>query len=463
MLVRGTVLEIGERAGDGGATTAVLTRALLQEACRQVAAGANVVHLVRGIRLGLEQVRGRLEGQSWQIDGPDEIASIARQSVGDEQLAEMIGEIVDAVGADGIVLVQESRSTETTHEYVDGVRWDGGYLSQYLLPSGESTGRVVEPRILLTDQPIIRPDQLVPALDACVAAGEPRLVVIAPELSDAALAVLLTNRERGALEGVLAIQAPSLGNQRAGILQDLAAITGGRCIRAELGDRLERLTLADLGTARQVWATRQTFGVIGGRGDKATIRKRVEEVRAELTAGQDEPYIREKVRERLAKLIGIGAIIQVGAPTRRAQELLKERVEAALATCRLALDQGVIAGGGMALLRCASDLNGLDVTGDEALGVQVLGRALAAPAETIAANAGLDGRAMAWQAHQWQDGQVFDVVRQCWDDARDCGVVDPLRVVIGALEAAVSAATTMLAVEVLIRRRDPLRRWRNAR
>jgi chaperonin GroEL len=463
MLIRSTVLEIGGRAGDGGATTAVLTRALLQEACRQVAAGANVTRLVQGIRLGLEHIRCALERASWQIDGPDEIAGIARQSLGDTELAETIGEIVDAVGADGIVLVQDGRTTETTHEYVDGVRWDGGYLSSYLLASGESTGRVVEPRILLTDQPITRPDQLVPALEACVAAGEPRLVIITPELSDAALGLLLANRERGMVEGALAILAPSIGYQRTGILQDLAAITGGRCIRGELGDRLEQVTLADLGTARQVWATRQAFGVIGGRGDKAVIRQRVEEVRAELAAGQDDPYVRAKVRERLAKLIGTGATIQVGAPTRRAQELLKERVEAALATSRLALEQGVVTGGGIALLACAESLSQLDLSGDVALGARVLGRALAAPAETIAANAGLDGRAIVWQARQQEPGQAFDVVRQCWADARDSGVVDPIGVTLGALDAAVSAATTMLGVEVLLRRRDPIRRIRASR
>jgi len=462
MLVRSVVLEAVEGAGDGGATTAVLLRALLHGACRQVAAGANVVALSRGIQRGLERVKAALEQQAWQIDGPEEIARIAAQGVGDDDLAVTIGEIVDTVGPDGIVLVQEGRTTETTHEYVDGVRWDGGYLSAYLLAPGESTGRVVEPRILLTDQPITRTEQLVPVLEACVAAGEPRLVVIAPELSDAALALLLANRDRGTLEGALAILAPSLGYQRTGILEDLAAITGGRCLRAEFGDQLEQVTLADLGTARQVWATRQAFGVVGGRGDRAVIRRRVEEVRAELAAGQDDPYVRSKVRERLAKLIGTGVTIQVGAPTARARELLKQRVEAALTTSRLALEQGVVAGGGMGLLGCARALDGLGVAGDEALGVRCLQQALAAPLRTIAENAGLDGRALVRQART-QEGRAFDIVRRRWDDARDGGVVDPLGVTLNALDAAVSAATTMLRVEVLIRRRDPLRRFRNRR
>jgi chaperonin GroEL len=460
MLVRDLVLKVADTAGDGGATTAVLAQALLHDGGRLLAGGVNVVKLHQGLRRGLRLALDALEAQTVTIDHPDDIARLVLHTLGDERLAETIGEILDTVGPDGIVLVEDARGTQTSHEYVDGVRWDGGYLSSHLLAVGETTARVVEPRILLTDHAVERPEQIVPALEACVAAGAPRLVIIAPEVRDQVIATLLANREREVLTAALAIGAPSMGYQRAGILEDLAAITGGRCLRSELGDRLEHVTQADLGSARQVWATRQAFGVIGGRGDRAAIRKRVSDVRGELAAGQDDRYIREKVKERLAKLTGTGAMIQVGAPTRRSQELLKQRIEAALTVARLALKAGVVAGGGGALLACADALTADDAAGDERAGVRLLARALTAPAETIARNAGYDGRAI---VHQWPKqapGSAFDVLAGAWVDAAERGLLDPVGVTRTALEAAVSAAATALTVEVLIRRRDPLRRVR---
>ena len=269
MLIRDLVLRVSETAGDGGATTAVLAQALLHEGGRLIAGGVNVVRLCQGLRRGLEIASATLTDLCWKIGRPDEIARVARHAVLDAQLAEAIGEILDTVGPDGIVMVEEGHGNETTHQYVDGVRWESGYVSTHLLPDGEATARVVEPRILITDQTVERPEQLVPAMEACVAAGTPRLVVIAPEMRDAALATLLANRRSGILTAALAVNAPSIGYQRAGILNDLAAIVGGRCLRGELGERLEAASLDDLGSARQVWASRQSFGIVGGRGDRA--------------------------------------------------------------------------------------------------------------------------------------------------------------------------------------------------
>jgi chaperonin GroEL len=211
MLVRDLVLKVSEVAGDGGATTAVLTRELLREGNRLVTGGINVIRLCRGLRRGFEIARAALVEGSWKLSHPDEIARVAQHAVLDARVAETIGEILDTVGADGIVLVQEGHGTETIHQYVDGVRWDSGYMSAHLLPEGEATARVVEPRILITDQNIERPEQIVPAMEACIAAGQPRLVLIAPEMMDAALATLLANRRPDALTGALAITAPSIG------------------------------------------------------------------------------------------------------------------------------------------------------------------------------------------------------------------------------------------------------------
>ena len=286
MLIRDLVLRVAEDAGDGGATTAVLTQALLHDGGRLLAGGVNVVRLCQGLRRGLAIAQEALDAQVSKIDHPDEIARVALHGLGDLRLAEMIGEILDTVGPDGIVLVEDAHGTETTHQYVDGVRWESGYLSAHLLPDGEATARVLEPRILITDQAIERPEQIVPALEACVAAGTPRLVVIAPEVKDAVIATLLANRQREVLTAALAIEAPSIGYQRTGILGDLAAITGGRCLTGELGDRLEQAT--DGRSRQRPPGLGQPTGVrvVGGRGSREAVRKRVADVRGELAAGR---------------------------------------------------------------------------------------------------------------------------------------------------------------------------------
>lgn len=462
MLIRDLVLRVADETGDGGATTTVLVQALLHDGGRLLAGGVNVIRLVRGLRRGLEIALTALDAQTVKIDHPDEIARVARHGVVDQRLAETIGEILDTVGADGIVLVEDAHGTETTHQYVDGVRWESGYLSSHLLPAGEATARVIEPRILLTDIPVERPEQIVPALEACVAADAPRLVVIAPEVRDQVIATLLTNRERGVLAAALAIGAPSIGYQRTGILGDLAAMTGGRFVQAETGGRLERVTAADLGSARQVWASRQAFGVVGGRGAREAVRKRLVEVRAELKAGEDDRYTRNTIRERIAKLTGTGAMIRVGAPTQGSREILKQQIEATLTSTRLAMETGVVAGGGGALLACVEAVEQHAARDDEGAGLALLARALAAPAMTIARNAGYDGRAIVYQRRSQEAGSAFDVLRGAWVDAHASGLVDSVGVTRTALEAAVSAAATVLTVDVLIRRRDPLRRIRGS-
>ena len=460
MMLRDMILRVAERVGDGGATSAVLVQALLRDGGRLLAGGLDVSALCQGLRDGLILALTTLDAQAWRIDHPDEIAGVASHSLSDPALAEMLGEILDTVGPDGIVMVENAHGTETSHQYVDGVRWDGGYLSSHLLPFGETTARVLEPRILITDLAVERPEQIVPALEACVAAGTPRLVIIAPEVRDAVIAMLPANRQREVLTAALAVGAPSIGYQRTGILEDLAAITGGRCVRTELGDRLENVTYDDLGSARQVWASRQAFGVVGGHGDRAAVRKRLAAVRAELAAGQDDAYTRTKVRERLARLTGTGASIQVGAPTQRSRDLLKQQIEAAVTSTRLAIESGVVAGGGGALLACAATLERQAGTGDHGAGVRLLARALTAPAQVIARNAGLDGRAVVHQRPADDTPSAFDVLAGAWVDARASGLVDPIGVTRAALEAAVSTAATALTAEVLIRRRDPLSRIR---
>jgi chaperonin GroEL len=287
-------------------------------------------------------------------------------------------------------------------------------------------------------------------------------VVIAPEVKDAVIAMLLANRQREVLTAALAVGAPSIGYQRTGILGDLAAVTGGRFIHSETGGRLERVTADDLGSARQVWASRQAFGVVGGRGSREDVRKRLIDVRAELKAGEDDRYTRNTIRERIAKLTGTGAMIRVGAPTQRSRDLLKQQIESTLTSTRLALEAGVVAGGGGALLACADAVAAEATRDDEGAGLALLARALAAPAMTIARNAGYDGRAIVHQRRSQEAGSAFDVLKGAWVDAESSGLVDSIGVTRTALDAAVSTAATALTIEVLIRRRDPLRRIRGS-
>jgi chaperonin GroEL len=314
---------------------------------------------------------------------------------------------------------------------------------------------VMNPRIFVTDHALESPEHLLPAVEACLAAGERSLLVIAPEIRDAAVALLVVNRRQGVLDGALAVRAPSVGAQRARILEDIAVQTGGRCIRQEPGERLEDVTLDDLGRARQAWATRTAFGILGGQGSKEAIRRRIGEARAELSGVGDDPYLREKIRERIGKLAGAAAHIRVGAPTAASQAELKLRVEAALTAARLALRDGVVPGGGAALLACVPALEALEPDGDEGVGVGVLAAALAEPMRAIAENAGFEPGAIVHEARRRGSGWTFDAVRRAWVDARLDGPVDPLSVTLTALETSVSAATMALTTDVLVRRGAP--------
>jgi chaperonin GroEL len=458
MIVRHLAWQVHERVGDGAATAAVLAQALVRAGYRQVAAGGNPVALKRGLERGLAAAVAELRRGARAIELPAEIAGVVAGSLGRSDLAEVVGEVVESVGPDGAVLVEDSESTETVHEYVDGVRWNEGYVSPYLLGRDETAAsRLLNPRILVTDYALERAEQLLPALEACVRAGERSLFVVAPEVRDAAVGLLVVNRERGVLDGALAVRAPSFGAQRAGILDDIAVMTGGRAVRQDRGERLADVTLDHLGQARQAWAARSAFGILGGRGSKAAIRARIAEVRAELGTVDDDPHVRDKIMERIGKLAGTAAIIRVGAPTEGEREELKLRVQAAVRTARAALREGVVAGGGAALLACRPALDAVEAAGDEAAGVRLLAHALAEPMRAIAHNAGLPAEPIVHEAARRiaAPGCAFDVVRRAWVDPWDAGLVDALVVTQTALETSVSAAATALIAEVLVRRPQP--------
>ncbi len=460
MLIRHLVWRVFEREGDGGASAAVLAYSLVQAGMRYVDAGGHPDRVRLGMLRGLAVVMAELRRQARPIDGPSEIANVVAGSLRDARIAEMIGEVVDAVGPDGAVLVEDAQSTDTTLEYIEGVRWNEGYVSTFLLPPDEAgTTRVQSPRVLVTDYSVDRAEDLLPTLEACVGAGERNLLIIAPQIRDSAIGLLVVNRGRGVIDGAIAVKAPSFGPQRTRILEDIAIITGGRYVCQERHTRLADVTIDDLGKARQAWATRFAFGILGGYGSKVTIQQRVAEARAELESVEDDPNTSEKIKERIGKLAGTAAVIRVGATTRTAQQELKLRIEAAVRAARSAFRDGIVPGGGAALLACSPVLEALPVMGDEAVGSRALAQALAEPMRTIADNAGLGASLLVHEARRRAacgvSECVFDVLQHRWVDGWSGGIVDPLTVPLTALETSVGTAALALTSEVLVRRTKP--------
>jgi chaperonin GroEL len=457
MLVRHLVWRMHEQVGDGGATAALLTRALVRSGAKFIAAGGSPVGIRRGMQLGLAAAAAALRAQARAIDGQQEIARCVAGSLHDARLADLIGEVVDAVGVDGAVIFEDAQGTATGHEYLDGVRWNEGYVSSFMLKADEATStRLLNPRILVTDYVLERGEQLLPALEACVASGDRSLLVVAPEVRDAAIGMLVANRERGVVDAAVAVKAPSFGEQRGRILDDIAVITGGCRVSQERGRSLANLSDGDLGRARHAWATVRAFGILGGQGSKAAIRQRLAEAKAELRlADHADEYTINLIRERIGKLAGTAAIIRVGAPTPIEQQERKLRVEAAIKSARAAVLDGVVPGGGAALLACVPALDGtIAEEMDECFGVRALAHALAEPMRAIVRNAGFDEGAVVGQARD-NLGMAFDVVHGQWVDPFATGLVDPLPVVLAALETSVSGAMTALTAEALVHRKRP--------
>jgi chaperonin GroEL len=337
------------------------------------------------------------------------------------------------------------------------MRWNEGWHSPSFQVGTATTIRQAEPCILLTDAPIERPEQLVPAIEACAATETRELFVVAPTISDAALSMLLLNRERGVLANAVAVRAPSHGEMRSAIVQDLAAWTGGRCLSPVAGDRLEQGTASDLGSARQTWTRRDQFGIVGGRGDRKAIRARLSQARAELRTVGDDAWRRGKLQERIGKLAGAAAVILVGRTTQVARDDLKVRLEAGIAAGRVAMRDGVVAGGGAALLACARSLDEASEAAppDEAYGLRLLARALARPMQVIARNAGHAPEPIVHEARQRGPGVTFDVVRAAWVEPWADGPLDAAAVLESAVTTSVSLVSTVLASDAIVYRRNP--------
>ncbi|MDT8304350.1 MAG: chaperonin GroEL [Anaerolineae bacterium] len=454
-LLKEAATKTNEIAGDGTTTATVLAQTIVHEGYRNVAAGANPMLLKQGIEKGVQALSERIRDMAVSIDSVDEIASVAAISAQDDSIGQLIAEVMDKVGKDGVITVEESQGLEFEKEYVEGMQFDRGYISPYFITDSDTMEAALEdPYILIHDKKISSAQDLVPILEKLIQSGRREFVVIAEDVDGEALATLVLNKLRGTINA-LAIKAPGFGDRRKAMLQDIAVLTGGEVITEEMGRKLETVQIADLGRAAKVVATKDDTTIIDGAGEAAQINGRVEQIKVEIDRSTSD-YDREKLQERLAKLAGGVAIIRVGAATETELKEKKHRVEDALSATRAAVEEGIVPGGGVALINAIEALDNVQVAlGDPATGVSILRKALEAPMRKIAENAGKNGDVIiqnvrAKQAEAGNNNIGFNVLTEEYVDMIEAGIIDPAKVTRGALENAASIASMILTTDVLI-------------
>ncbi|MBN2084448.1 MAG: chaperonin GroEL [Anaerolineales bacterium] len=454
-LLKEAATKTNDIAGDGTTTSTVLAHAIVIEGLKSVAAGANPMLIKHGIEKATAAAVEAIRAQSQKIETKEEIASVATNSAADAQIGSLIADVMDKVGKDGVITVEESKSLQFETEYVEGMQFDRGYISAYFITSPEAMESVItEPYILIYDKKISAATDIVPILEKLVQTGKRDLVIIAEEIDGEALATLVLNKLRGMLN-VLAVKAPGFGDRRKAMLQDIAILTGGTVITEELGKKLENTTLADLGKCDKIVATKDDTTIVGGKGDAKKIKGRIDEIKVEIDKSTSD-YDKEKLQERLAKLSGGVAVIRVGAATETELKEKKHRVEDALSAARAAVEEGIVAGGEISLINAASALDKIKMDSDDAqVGVNVVRKALEAPIRRLAANAGEDGAvvidAVRRKSAEAKNKHIgFNVLTNEYTDMIKAGIIDPVKVVRGALENAASIAAMILTTEALI-------------
>jgi chaperonin GroEL len=453
-LLKEAATKTNDVAGDGTTTATVLAQSIVNEGLKNVTAGANPMLLKRGIEAGRDAIVEALRNMATQVAGKAEIAQVASISAADKQIGELIAEVMDKVGKDGVITVEESKGLQFETEYVEGMQLDRGYLSPYFVTTSERMEAVLEnPYVLITDKKISSAQDIVPILEKLVQVGKRDLVIVAEDVDGEALATLVLNKLRG-MFNALAVKAPGFGDRRKAMLRDIAVLTGGQVITEELGRKLESATLADLGRADKIVSTKDTTTVVGGAGESSDIKGRIDEIRAEIESSTSD-YDREKLQERLAKLAGGVAIIRVGAATETELKEKKHRVEDALSATRAAVEEGIVPGGGVALINAIPALDTVEgLEGDEATGLKILRRALEEPMRMIASNAGLDGAVVIERVRALhKDGQKttgYDVIANDYVDMLEAGIIDPVKVTRSAVENAASIAAMILTTAALI-------------
>jgi chaperonin GroEL len=454
-LLKEAATKTNDIAGDGTTTSTVLAHAIVSEGMRNLAAGANPMLLKRGIEAATRAVAEKINEQAIEVTTKEEIANVASISAQDRQIGELIAEVMDKVGKDGVITVEESKGLEFETEYVEGMQFDRGYISPYFITDPEHMeASISEPYILIHDKKISAATDIVPVLEKLVQVGRRDLIILAEDVDGEALATLVLNKLRGMLN-VLAVKAPGFGDRRKAMMQDIAILTGATVISEETGRKLESTTLSDLGRAEKVVATKDDTTIVGGKGEERGIKGRIDQIRVEIDNSTSD-YDREKLQERLAKLSGGVAIIRVGAATETELKEKKHRVEDALSATRAAVEDGIVPGGGVALINAITAVENIKMGDDDSqIGVNIVRKALEVPLRKIAANAGKDGSVIleGVRRAQVEKGNLnigYNVISESYVDMLEDGVIDPAKVTRGALENAASIAAMILTTEALI-------------
>jgi chaperonin GroEL len=454
-LLKEAATKTNDIAGDGTTTSTVLAHSIVTDGMKNLAAGFNPMLLKWGIEASTKAVADKITEQAIEVTTKDEIANVASISAQDRTIGELIADVMDKVGKDGVITVEESKGLEFETEYVEGMQFDRGYISPYFITNPESMeADVEEPYILVHDKKISAATDIVPVLEKLVQLGRRELVIIAEDIDGEALATLVLNKLRGMLN-VVAIKAPGFGDRRKAMLQDIAILTGATVISEETGRKLDSTEVADLGQAEKIVVTKDDTTIVGGRGEGAQIKGRIEQIRVEIDKSTSD-YDREKLQERLAKLSGGVAIIRVGAATETELKEKKHRVEDALSATRAAVEEGIVPGGGVALINAMTALDDIKMDSDDAqVGVAIVRKALEVPLRKIAENAGKDGSVILQEVRRSQESEKnlnfgFNVISENYVDMVKDGVIDPAKVTRGALENAASIAAMILTTEALI-------------
>jgi chaperonin GroEL len=447
-MVREVASKTSDVAGDGTTTATVLAQAIYREGAKNVTAGANPMAIKRGIAKAVEAIVTSLKAQSKPVNGPM-IAQVGTISANhDETIGTIIAEAMDKVGKDGVITVEEAKTLETSLEVVEGMQFDRGYLSPYFVTDPERMEVVLEnPMILIHEKKISSMKDLLPVLELVAQAGRP-LLIIAEDIEGEALATIVVNKLRGTLK-VAAVKAPGYGDRRKSMLEDVAVLTNGKAVTEDLGIRLESIKLEDLGQAKKVTIDKDNTTIIEGAGKSAAIEGRVKQLRTQVEDTTSD-YDREKLQERLAKLVGGVAIIKVGAATETEMKEKKARVEDAMHATKAAVEEGIVPGGGVALLRAAKGLHTLKLDGDEQIGVRIIMRAIEEPMRWIATNAGHEGSIVVQRVKEMKDEEGFNAQTEQYENLVNAGVIDPTKVVRSALQNAASIASLLLTTEAVI-------------
>ena len=447
-LVKEVATKTNDVAGDGTTTATVLAQAMIQEGMRNVAAGANPMILKKGIETAVKTLVEEIKKRSIKVSGKAEIAQVASVSAADEEIGGLIAEAMEKVGNDGVITVEESKGLQTALNVVEGMQFDRGYISPYMVTDPDRMEYVMDnPYILITDRKISAIADMLPTLEKVVKVGK-ELLIIAEDVEGEALATLVVNRLRGTFKAV-AVKAPGFGDRRKAMLEDIAILTGGTVITEDMGRKLDSVELTDLGTARQVRITKDETTIIDGVGDKDVIAKRVSQIRAQVEETTSE-FDREKLQERLAKLSGGVAVIEVGAATEVEMKDKKLRIEDALNATRAAVEEGIVAGGGTTFIDIIPALNTLEETGDVQTGINLVKRAVEEPLRQIAYNAGLEGSVVVEKVKNTEAGVGFNALTEEYIDMVKAGIVDPAKVTRSALQNAASIASLVLTTETIV-------------